>query len=107
MYSKQSLNLDVGHLLLGASSQNASKTIFVWAGMYFTGLENREYDRGDPLHWPRNILYAQMLALTLSTRGGRSVGTVFSRTKPVKRLLLLAKNTAFIKKLRKVPDGCV
>jgi hypothetical protein len=25
--------------------------------------ENREYDRGDPLRWPRNTLYPQKLAL--------------------------------------------
>jgi hypothetical protein len=24
-----------------------------------SGQENREYDRGDPLHWPRNTLYPQ------------------------------------------------
>jgi hypothetical protein len=38
-----------------------------------SGLENREYGRGDPLHWPRDTLYLQKLALTSPTSGGRSV----------------------------------
>jgi hypothetical protein len=37
------------------------------------GLEDREYDRGDPLRWPRDTLYPQKLALTSLTSGGRSV----------------------------------
>jgi hypothetical protein len=28
-----------------------------------SGQENREYNRGDPLHWPRNTLYPQKLVL--------------------------------------------
>jgi hypothetical protein len=40
------------------------------------GLESRDCDRGDPLHWPRDTLYAQKLALTSPTSGGRSVGIV-------------------------------
>jgi hypothetical protein len=32
--------------------------------------------RGDSLRWPRDILYPLNLALTSSTRGGRSVGIV-------------------------------
>jgi hypothetical protein len=39
-------------------------------------LEGRE----DSLHWPRDIVYPQMLTLTSPTRGCRSVGIVFSRT---------------------------
>jgi hypothetical protein len=38
-------------------------------------------DCGNPLRWPRNTLYPQKLALTSPTSGGRSVGTVRSRTK--------------------------
>jgi hypothetical protein len=38
-------------------------------------------DRGNPLHWPRDILYPQKLALTSPRSGGRSVGIVRSRTK--------------------------
>jgi hypothetical protein len=38
-----------------------------------SGLENREYDLGDTLLWPRNTLYPQKLALTSPTSGGRSV----------------------------------
>jgi hypothetical protein len=41
-----------------------------------SGLENREYGRGDPLRWPRDTYYPQKLALTLPTNGGRSVVTV-------------------------------
>jgi hypothetical protein len=47
-------------------------------------LENREYGRGDPLHWPRDTLYPQKLALTSPTSGGRTVGIVRSRTKATK-----------------------
>jgi hypothetical protein len=36
---------------------------------------------GDPLRWPRDILYPQKLALTSPTSGGRSVGIVRLRTK--------------------------
>jgi hypothetical protein len=46
-----------------------------------SGLENREYSRGDPLYWPRDTLYQQKLALTSTTSGGRSVGIVYLRTK--------------------------
>jgi hypothetical protein len=35
-----------------------------------SGLENREYGRGDPLRWPRDTLYRQKLALTSPTWGG-------------------------------------
>jgi hypothetical protein len=38
-------------------------------------------DRGDPLRWPRDILYPQKLVLTSPTSGGRSIGIVRSRTK--------------------------
>jgi hypothetical protein len=38
-------------------------------------------DRGNPLRWPRDILYPQKLALTSPTSGGRSVGIVHSRPK--------------------------
>jgi hypothetical protein len=46
-----------------------------------SGLENREYGRGDPLRWPRNTLYPQKLALTSPTGGGRAVDIVRLRTK--------------------------
>jgi hypothetical protein len=35
-------------------------------------LESREYNRGDPLHWPHDILYPQKLALTSPKISGRS-----------------------------------
>jgi hypothetical protein len=46
-----------------------------------SGLENREYGRGDLLYWPLHTLYPQKLALTSPTCGGRSVGIVRLRTK--------------------------
>jgi hypothetical protein len=46
-----------------------------------SGLENREYGRGDPLSWPRDTLYPQKLAPTSQTWGCRSVGIVRLRTK--------------------------
>jgi hypothetical protein len=45
-----------------------------------SGIENREYGRGDPSHRPHDTLYLQKLALTSPTSGGRSVGIVRSRT---------------------------
>jgi hypothetical protein len=44
------------------------------------GLENREYYLRDSSRWPRGTLYAQKLALTSATNGGRPVGIVRSRT---------------------------
>jgi hypothetical protein len=41
-----------------------------------SGLENRDYGRRDPSHWPRGTFYPQRLALTLPTSGGLSVGIV-------------------------------
>jgi hypothetical protein len=46
-----------------------------------SGLEKREYGRGDPSHWPRYTIYPQKLALTSPTSGGRSVAIVRSLTK--------------------------
>jgi hypothetical protein len=45
-----------------------------------SGLENREYDRGDSLRLPLDTLYPQKWALTSLTSGGRSVGIVRSWT---------------------------
>jgi hypothetical protein len=45
-----------------------------------SGLEIREYGRKDPSRWQRSTLFPQKLALNSSTRGGRSVGIVRSRT---------------------------
>jgi hypothetical protein len=41
--------------------------------------EIREYGHRDPSSWPRGTFYPKKLALTSSTRGGRSVGIVRSR----------------------------
>jgi hypothetical protein len=46
-----------------------------------SGLENREYGRGDLLRWPRDNLNPQKLVVTSPTSSGRSVGIVRSRTK--------------------------
>jgi hypothetical protein len=53
-----------------------------------SGLENREYGRGDLLRWPRDILYPQKLALTSPTSGGRSVGIVRLRPKATECFLI-------------------
>jgi hypothetical protein len=45
-----------------------------------SGLENREYSRGYPLHWPHYTLYLQKLALTSLTSCCHSVSIVCSRT---------------------------
>jgi hypothetical protein len=45
-----------------------------------SGVETREYGRGDSLRWPRGTLYPQKLALTSLRSGGRSVGIVRSQT---------------------------
>jgi hypothetical protein len=45
-----------------------------------SGLENLEYGRRDPSRWPRGTFYAQKLALTSPTGGGRAVGIVRSLT---------------------------
>jgi hypothetical protein len=41
-----------------------------------SGLENREYGRGNSLSWLRDTLYPQKLTLTSPASGGRSVGIV-------------------------------
>jgi hypothetical protein len=51
-----------------------------WKKNSGSGLENREYGRRDPSHWPRGTLYPQNLALILPTSGGLSVCTVRSQT---------------------------
>jgi hypothetical protein len=53
-----------------------------------SSLENREYGHGDPLRWPRDTFYLQMLALTLPTSGGRSVGLVLLQTKVTELFML-------------------
>jgi hypothetical protein len=58
-----------------------------------SGLENREYGRGDPLRWPRSILYPQKLALTSPTYGGRSVGIVSLRTKATEFVFCVCLST--------------
>jgi hypothetical protein len=45
-----------------------------------SGLEIWEYGRRDPSRLPRGTLYPQTLAVTSQTSGGRSVGTVRTRT---------------------------
>jgi hypothetical protein len=45
-----------------------------------SGVENRDYGRRESPRWPRGTLYPQTLALTTQTNGGRSVGTISSRT---------------------------
>jgi hypothetical protein len=58
-----------------------------------SGLETREYGRGDPSLWLRDTLYPQTLAFTSPTRGGRSVGIVSSWTKVTDWLFSYYKTT--------------
>jgi hypothetical protein len=51
-------------------------------------LENREYGRRDPSHWPRGTLYLQKLAITSPTSDGRSVSIVRSRTQTMEFVFL-------------------
>jgi hypothetical protein len=53
--------------------------------MICSGLENRQYGRRDPSHWPGGTLYPQKLALTSPKSGGRSFGIVHSRTQATYR----------------------
>jgi hypothetical protein len=46
-----------------------------------SGLESREYGRGQPLRWQRDTFIRKKLAVTSLTSGGHSVGIVRSRTK--------------------------
>jgi hypothetical protein len=72
--------------------------------MYSTvcsGLEIREYGRGDSLRWSRDTLYPQKLALISPTSGGRSVGIVRSRTKATEFLVFSSDI------LSKVGTSCV
>jgi hypothetical protein len=45
------------------------------------GLESQEYGRGDPLRWPRDVLYPQKLVLNSPTSGGRLACILRWRTK--------------------------
>jgi hypothetical protein len=51
-------------------------------------LRCRNFGRGDPLSWSRDILYPQMLALTSPTGGCRSVGRVRLQTEVTEFVLL-------------------
>jgi hypothetical protein len=54
-----------------------------------SGLENREYGRGDPLRWSSDTLYPQKLTLISPRRGGRSVGIIRLRTKTAEFVLFV------------------
>jgi hypothetical protein len=58
------------------------------------GLENRDYDRGDPVRWPRDTLYQLKLALTSLAGCGRSVGIVRLRTKTTEFSLVYGNEDA-------------
>jgi hypothetical protein len=68
--------------------KNKQMFIFTNQSLDKSGLENREYGRGDPLRWPRDTLYPQKLPLTSPTSGGRSVGIVRLRTKATEFVIL-------------------
>jgi hypothetical protein len=52
-----------------------------------SGLENRDYGRGDPLRWPRDTFYQLKLALTTPTRLRSLGGIVRLRTKTTEYVL--------------------
>jgi hypothetical protein len=54
------------------------------------GQKNQEYGRADPLHWPRDTLYPQKLALTWLTGDDRSVSIVRSWTKATELSLVFS-----------------
>jgi hypothetical protein len=60
-----------------------------------SGLEIREYGRGDPLRCPRDTFYPEKLALISPTSGCRSFGIVCWRTKAKEFTLLSLLNTVF------------
>jgi hypothetical protein len=62
------------------------------------GPEKREYDRRDPLRWPRDIFYPQKLALTLLASGGRSVGITRTRTEATEFVSFLLNGWRQLKK---------
>jgi hypothetical protein len=53
-----------------------------------SGLEEQEYGLRDTSRRPRGTLCPQMLALTLATSGGRSVGIVRSQTQATEFVLV-------------------
>jgi hypothetical protein len=57
-----------------------------------SGLENREYGRRDPSHWPPGTIYPQKLAITSPTSGDR-VGIVRSRTQTTEFFLFRSSFT--------------
>jgi hypothetical protein len=60
----------------------------LWRNNSVSGLENREYGRGDPLRSPRDTLFPKKLALISPKCGGRSVGIVRLRIKPLSLFVL-------------------
>jgi hypothetical protein len=101
MYCKARLKTST-HTTWNTGPRQSSATICpcvpvinVW--MPEPGLENREYGRWDPSFWPRGTLYPQKLALTLLTRGGRSVGIVRSRNEATEFFLFLNSWTDVMK----------
>jgi hypothetical protein len=53
-----------------------------------SGLENREHGHRDTSRRTRGTIYLQKLVLTSTTSGGRSVGTVRSRTQATELLVI-------------------
>jgi hypothetical protein len=55
-----------------------------------SGLENREYGRGDLLHWPRDTLYPQKLALLVGIVRLRTKTTEFEY-RPIRKKKIYSK----------------
>jgi hypothetical protein len=69
-----------------------------------SSLEIREYSGRDPSRSPRETLYPQMLALTSTRSGGRSVGIVRSRTETMEFGLVLGRSLV-VKAVGYKPEG--
>jgi hypothetical protein len=69
-----------------------------------SGLENREYDRGDPLRWPRDTIYSQKVALTSPTCGGRSVGIIRLRAKTTEFVFCLLDVAGLRSSFHTIPE---
>jgi hypothetical protein len=64
----------------------------IFVARFGIGLEYREYGCRDPSFWLRGTLFPQKLALTLLTRGGRSVDIVRWRTEAMKFVFYLHRS---------------
>jgi hypothetical protein len=77
------VGLERGHLSLVSTTEE-----LLGRNSIGSGLENRDYGRGDPLRWRSDTLYPQKLALLSPTSGCRSESIVRLRTKATECLFV-------------------